>query len=396
MKDIATRNMRIHGLINLISGIVFLIPIITLFYKYTGLNLAQIILISNITTFSMFLFELPTSVRADTAGRKKSMFISVVCNVISAVMILLFPSLRGFAIAAFFAALYGSFRSGTGQAFLEENLRILWREKEFGKHIGRFMFYGELVALITPLIASGILKLFGDAGYTMLAGLDVISALILVSLVIKLKEPYPIHKKMMTIKEAIQKNRETAKTAIANVFKNKKMRLLVIYRSLSHHVAFFWIIFLPMLSNNGMPDRYGWFVATIISIGGIFALKYAYKIGEKYSYNFARILWTSVQWLLVIIAGLLTGSRIRLIIICFVFEIFDGLRQPSRNHVLVQLTKGKAIATTRSIIFAIFALYMTGGKQLLSLFEPKYALIGLGVFIIIVNIVLWRKILKLK
>lgn len=125
MKDIATRNMRIHGLINLISGIVFLIPIITLFYKYTGLNLAQIILISNITTFSMFLFELPTSVRADTAGRKKSMFISVVCNVISAVMILLFPSLRGFAIAAFFAALYGSFRSGTGQAFLEENLRIL-------------------------------------------------------------------------------------------------------------------------------------------------------------------------------------------------------------------------------------------------------------------------------
>ncbi len=388
--------MRIHGLINLISGIVFLIPIITLFYKYTGLNLAQIILISNITTFSMFLFELPTSVRADTAGRKKSMFISVVCNVISAVMILLFPSLRGFAIAAFFAALYGSFRSGTGQAFLEENLRILWREKEFGKHIGRFMFYGELVALITPLIASGILKLFGDAGYTMLAGLDVISALILVSLVIKLKEPYPIHKKMMTIKEAIQKNRETAKTAIANVFKNKKTRLLVIYRSLSHHVAFFWIIFLPMLSNNGMPDRYGWFVATIISIGGIFALKYAYKIGEKYSYNFARILWTSVQWLLLIIAGLLTGSRIRLIIICFVFEIFDGLRQPSRNHVLVQLTKGKAIATTRSIIFAIFALYMTGGKQLLSLFEPKYALIGLGVFIIIVNIVLWRKILKLK
>lgn len=101
------------------------------------------------------------------------------------------------------------------------------------------MFYGELVALITPLIASGILKLFGDAGYTMLAGLDVISALILVSLVIKLKEPYPIHKKMMTIKEAIQKNRETAKTAIANVFKNKKTRLLVIYRSLSHHVAFF-------------------------------------------------------------------------------------------------------------------------------------------------------------
>ncbi|MEI7557901.1 MAG: hypothetical protein WCJ45_03610 [bacterium] len=62
---------------------------------------------------------------------------------------------------------------------------------------------------------------------------------------------------------------------------------------------------------------------------------------------------------------------------------------------LVQLTKGKAIATTRSIIFAIFALYMTGGKQFLALFEPKYALMGLGAFIVITNIVLGRKILNI-
>ncbi|MEI7557903.1 MAG: hypothetical protein WCJ45_03620 [bacterium] len=73
----------------------------------------------------MFIFELPTSVWADTSGRKKSMFISLICNLIAAAFIFLFPTYRGFIIAAFFAALYRSFRSGTGQAFLEENLRIL-------------------------------------------------------------------------------------------------------------------------------------------------------------------------------------------------------------------------------------------------------------------------------
>lgn len=73
----------------------------------------------------------------------------------------------------------------------------------------------------------------------MLTKLNVISALILISLIIKLKKPYPIHKKMMTIKKAIQKNQKTTKTTITNVFKNKKTRLLIIYHSLSHHVAFF-------------------------------------------------------------------------------------------------------------------------------------------------------------
>ncbi|MEI7557902.1 MAG: hypothetical protein WCJ45_03615 [bacterium] len=68
--------------------------------------------------------------------------------------------------------------------------------------------------------------------------MDVISASILVYLVTQLKEPYPIQTKGKDLRTAIQENRETAKTAIANVFKNRSMRLLVIYRSLSHHVAF--------------------------------------------------------------------------------------------------------------------------------------------------------------
>jgi hypothetical protein len=77
------------------------------------------------------------------------------------------------------------------------------------------------------------------------------------------------------------------------------------------------------------------------------------------------------------------------------FSLFDWMRQPAWNHVLVEQTKGKAIATTRSIIFSIFALYTTFGKQLLSYFDPQYALIWLGVFMIIVNIFLGKKIIQL-
>ena len=69
-KKQATRNIKIHWWINLISGITFLVPIISIFYKYTGLSTAEIILVSNVFTFWMWIFELPTAVLADTFWRK--------------------------------------------------------------------------------------------------------------------------------------------------------------------------------------------------------------------------------------------------------------------------------------------------------------------------------------
>jgi hypothetical protein len=78
-KKTAERNIELQTWINFLSGVVFLIPVITLFYQYTGLSLVDIILIANVSTLTVWIFELPTSVFADTSGRKKSLVISVSC-----------------------------------------------------------------------------------------------------------------------------------------------------------------------------------------------------------------------------------------------------------------------------------------------------------------------------
>jgi MFS family permease len=390
----AERNIKIQGWINFLSGIVFLVPIITLLYKYSGLGITEIVIISNVTTLGIWFFELPTSVFADTMGRKKSMLYSVICNFLGAFVILIFPSFIGFIIAAVFAALYWSFWSGTGQAFLEENLRIIGKEKEFGKQIGSFMFYGEMGGLITPIIASGILKLFGNSGYFILAGIDVVFAFSLIILVLKLTETTEI--KISHYKQVWEQNLDTAKIALRNVFHNSKLKIFLLYRSLSHHMLFLGIILLPLLSERGMHDWYSGFVISIGAIGGMFASKYAYKIGEKWSYNFTWVLGTTAQGVLLVGIGFFLHSWITVVCLFFLFNIFDGLWQPSWNHVLVELTQGKAIATTRSIIFAVFALYITIGKQFLTLFEIKESLVGLGLFILFINVLIGKKILHLN
>jgi len=145
-----------------------------------------------------------------------------------------------------------------------------------------------------------------------------------------------------------------------------------------------------------MLDWYSGVIITIATAASMITTKYAYKFGEKYSYNLNWVLGTTMQGVLLILAGLLTGSWIAIACILILFNLFDGLWQPAWNHVLVEQTQGKAIATTRSIIFSIFALYMTIGKQILSFFSVETALIAVGIFIILVNIVLGKRILRLK
>lgn len=86
---------------------------------------------------------------------------------------------------------------------------------------------------------------------------------------------------------------------------------------------------------------------------------------------------TIAQAILIIIVALFLKSWILITIIMVLFNFFEGLWMPAWNHVLVEKTQGIAIATTRSIVFSVFALYTTIGKQFLSRFPVEYALIGL-------------------
>ena len=291
MEQIAKRNITLQAYINFLAGVVFLVPLITLFYQYTGLSLMQIIIISNVASLAVRIFELPTSVWADTAGRRKSLVVSVICSFLSALLILLVPSYAGFLIASVVSGLYYAFWSGTGQAFLEDNLKILGERSKFWKKIWHFMALENLAWLVTPLIASVILKFCGDGGYVVLAGLDVVSAGALVILTLQLRE-VQVYEKLLSWKEAFKTNVATAKTAIKNVVSNSSLRTLLVYRSLASHVWFLFIISLPICTQYGMPTRVAWVLTTAGAIAVMLASKYAYKVGEKYSYNAAWVLST--------------------------------------------------------------------------------------------------------
>lgn len=393
----ARRNITIHKWINFLSGVSFLMPVISMLYTYSGLHLWEIVILSNISTILIWLLELPTSVLADTTGRKKSLLTAVVCNVVWAVSLFLFPSRRWFVVAWICAALYRSFWSGTWQAFLEDNLRVLDDEKSFGKEIWHMMSLEQLSGLIIPLVSAAILQRLWTDGYSVLAWLDVISAGVLVLLVRQLREPFVIDTSDKTFVQLVQENLRIAKESLYRVFGSPQLRLLVMFRSLSNHVSYLPLLALPHLLSLWMPESIGWVLTSMIAIGMMICSKYVYLLWDRFWYAYTWI-WTAMtQGFLLIIAWFLVGgSWMRFATIFVLFAIMDGLRQPSRNHLLVMQTKWLHTATTRSIIFSLFALYTTIGKQFLSLFTFGHALIGLGIFVLIVIIVLYKPMRKLE
>lgn len=396
MEVIAKRNITITKRTSFLAWVTFLVPIIEIFYAHTWLSLFQIILISNVFTLVTWIFEIPTSVFADTMGRRKSLMLSVFFNLLWAVFILFFPHLRWFIIASFCSALYFCFWSWTEQAFIDENLKILWNQKWFGKVFGNNLFLQQVAWFVTPVIASLLLKRLGGTWYTVLAGLDVCFAIILVFLQYRIVEVANIKHHVGKIWSMIKMNIMVAKTAIQNIRKNTNLKTIIIYRALSSNVSFLTIILLPTLSNKWMPDRYSWFIVMAGTIAFMLSSKFIYKLGEKYSYNFTWILWTTLQGIVLVIVGFVFKSWIIIRIVYILMELFEWFRQTSWNHVLVEESWWVAVATTRSIVFSIFALYATILKLMVSFLDPQYALIIIGTIILLVNIFLWKKIILLK
>lgn len=392
----AEKNVRLQKIINMLAGFVFLTPVITLLYKYTGLGLLEITLIANVATFCTWLFELPTSIFADVSGLKKSLLYSVVCNFIGALIVVLFPSFWGFIMASFFAALYWSFWSGTGQAFLEKSLRALGKERTFGKVIGNFMFVEQAASLLCPLVAAVVLYMLKDGGYMVLALLDMIGAGVLVALTLQLTELPEASSMEHKEHTSLQRYIATGKEALVQVFTNKNIRTLIFFRSFANHVAYFPLIIFPVLIDAHMPLFASGIVASSATLGMMCILKFGSKFSEKYSYGMSWTVATLLQAVLLIVASFFLSHWVLLVIIYVLFIALDGLWQPAWNHVLVQVVGGKAIATTRSLVFSIFALYTTVGKQLLSFFPLQVAFIVLALVIFSANMLWGRKILALE
>ena len=171
-RKIGKYNLKIHYFWTFLISFAFLSPIISLFYQFHWLSVSDIIFITSIYYFFIFLLEIPTSTLWDNLGRVKTMIYSILVAFIPLLIYLFIPSYEMFFVAIFFSALWQALWSWNAQAKLEDDLAAIWKKADFWKTIWKLVSLTQVWKLLTPVIIYFILKYF-DNSYQILVSLDI-------------------------------------------------------------------------------------------------------------------------------------------------------------------------------------------------------------------------------
>jgi len=141
--------------------------LVPFFTQWGGISFSQLMFIQSFFVFSVFVLEIPTGAVADYFGRKTSVILAVIANIVGVIIYSSYPNFYLFLLAEFFWALGGTLLSGADQAFLYDSLKEEKREKESKQIFAQFTSFERGAAVVGAPIGSIIAATFG-LRYTMM------------------------------------------------------------------------------------------------------------------------------------------------------------------------------------------------------------------------------------
>jgi MFS family permease len=157
------RNIWTIYIFNFFKGLIFFLPIYTLYLQQELFTAFNVTLIISIQAIGRILFEVPTGAIADLFGRKNTLIISAVVGIIALIFLGIGGSLMFFIIFAILNALSEGLQSGTDTAILFDSLKLIDKKTNFQKvvtwDIGAWQVGAIVSAIVGGTLASISLKL---------------------------------------------------------------------------------------------------------------------------------------------------------------------------------------------------------------------------------------------
>ncbi|MDA1079180.1 MAG: MFS transporter [bacterium] len=161
----------------------------TLYLQARSLSLFQVSSIWSIIVATIFLAEVPTGVIADKIGRKKSIIIALLLQLIGEVWYIFADTYLVFVVIAIIAGVGFSFASGCIEALIYDTLPKDKREDEMKKAMGAKGAAYYLAFFAAPLLGSLLVPVFTLERFLTTVFLTACSVFIALLLAFTLKEP---------------------------------------------------------------------------------------------------------------------------------------------------------------------------------------------------------------
>lgn len=377
-------NLRVHYIWTFFSSFVFLSPVLSLYYLHYNLDISDIIFLTAMYKIFLSILEIPTSTIGDTWSKSKTLFLSAVFSLVSAILYLVFPVYSVFVIAVFFSALAQALWSWTGHAKLEEDLKAAGMQDDFQKILWRLIALLRAGTLLTPVCIFAILKYF-ENWYQILAWVDVIIWIIVLFFVSRFRDietsGYKIFQK--SIKKNIILQWETLADSFIYLKNNKRLLLFLFLILLWTDGGLLAITYLPIIVDiNSIEDYFGSIYTLWVSIASIAWWILAYKISKK--------LWNMhAIWILFILLGvshiMTFFFHLNTIVLTWIIMISTFVSVvvfTIWNGALANFTQINNKSTVRSIFLSIVGLYSYCILFILSKVDLEIAFLIIGIIII--------------
>ncbi|MBT7902582.1 MFS transporter [Candidatus Woesearchaeota archaeon] len=338
-----TANIWKFYLFNFIDMFALFLPFIVYYFQELGLSLGKIAILQSFMAVTLFIMEIPSGYIADKFGRKNSLIISVIFQVISIALLYFATGFSMLIVSHIFLGICISFASGADSAFLYDTLLLLKREKEYKKIDGKAKFFGEIAVIFSSVIGS-IIVMFGIK-ITIL--LTLVGHIFLVFLTFSFTEP-PRTKLAKIGSLTIKKEFSQLLSIVKKSLHNKKLLGLFVYSFIVLGVSnTIFLMYQPYFRETALPLNSFGIIFAIFSIFTALASLKAHYLEEKLG------VFKSLLIMPLFLVAALIFSSIFFVWWGFIFfalrELVRGFIFPVLGDYTNKITQSKERATVLSV-----------------------------------------------
>jgi len=315
-----------------------------------GYSLVQVGLAETVFHIVSLLAEIPSGMFADVMGRKKSLIVSCLMTICSAVVRGFIPGFAAVCVSVGFSALSYNFMSGSDSALAYDSLLEEGQEKKYDKYISTQTVIYRISNGIATLFA-GVAVIMGTRNAQILSlGISLVNLIFLLFL--------------RENKVILKKNGDSLKKRIVDVYKgsfnflkgNRKVAGLIFRNALVGGIDVLLLFFLQAkLPMTGIPDWTLGPLLFIMSMGGILGALAARKVKNT---SLTKLFVFCISLALIGLASEFTGIWYLMTLGGFATAFADDLIQIRSDIALNHMVPAEQRATLISVNSFCFSCIM--------------------------------------
>lgn len=317
--------------------------VVQLFYLQRGVTIPQIYLLGIAWSVGTLIFDIPSSYLADRWGRKNTIILGVIINVLANGYIFFANGFWPFFVDTFILAASYSFFFGVEDAFLYDNAREMKQEGIVLKTAGKYSSAGRFSKILTPLIGVLIAKNLSKFQFDILLFINFISSCMAVFFAFALVEPKKYTEKL---KQKLSIFTDGLKT----FWNSNVLRTFALNKNLIFVASFiFWRYYQDALFKMGFPVLMLGLIYPVSNAILVSVFVMAPGISQKYKYP---AIFNSVVWatLLASILFVITDNKLALYFCSIILLTVATVRDPFFFQQIHYRIKSYNRATTSSIL----------------------------------------------